>query len=537
MGRKRNIPKSSTPKETLNVLEQVHVDIQGPFPIDNVDGTRMNIKAVDKASGYIKMELIDDKRASTTMDFIRRYHVRSERQTGESLKIVATDSGTEFGGEFLSYLEERGIVKRKGQPYDHHYPSFAENANRLVLNIGRPSLLASKLPEKYYGESMLYGCYVLNRWSEKGKKSRYEIFFGKEPKNDHIQPFGAVCYAWIPKEKRGKQEPIRERCRLIGFGDDDDSEEMAGYKLIIESDQSVIYCNDVVFSKEEMKPLPDLEYYVPDLFEVFRTNEDDNEFVASTATSGTTNRDEQESESVEDIEIISNSDREEPASKELQDNYLATIQPLEIQTEEEIENARMEDVLKDLQSRDWYKNANLVKCFLTHTQDKSVPKNQKEAYASNEKDKWIAAEKEEMNSIREMNVYDKILDVCPENVKSIGSRWVYAIKYDAFGTIERYKARLVGLGFMEKYGLDYQDIFAPVANVNTIRITCAIAAVKGWKVYQDDAKTAFLHAPLQNGKMIKLPNGKFIFITKALYGLKEAPREWFKTFRQFMLEE
>jgi Reverse transcriptase (RNA-dependent DNA polymerase) len=91
--------------------------------------------------------------------------------------------------------------------------------------------------------------------------------------------------------------------------------------------------------------------------------------------------------------------------------------------------------------------------------------------------------------------------------------------------------------YMEKYGVDYEDIFAPVANVNTVRLTCAIAASKGWKVYQDDAKTAFLHAPLENGKWIKLPDGKFIYINKALYGLKEAPREWFKTFREFMLAE
>ena len=166
-----------------------------------------------------------------------------------------------------------------------------------------------------------------------------------------------------------------------------------------------------------------------------------------------------------------------------------------------------------------------------------MPKNQREAYASADKEKWIAAEKEEMDSIREMEVYEEMRDSCPAGIKPIGSRWVYPLKHAAFGTIERYKARLVSLGYMEKYGVDYQDIFAPVANVNTVRLTCAIAASKRWKVYQDDAKTAFLHAPLDNGKWVKLPTGKFIYIKKALYGLKEAPREWFKTFRKFMLDE
>jgi hypothetical protein len=78
--RKKKTPKSSTPKEELEVLERVHVDIQGPFPVISNDGTRMNIKAVDSHSGYVKMELIHDKSATTRTDFIRRFHTRSERQ-------------------------------------------------------------------------------------------------------------------------------------------------------------------------------------------------------------------------------------------------------------------------------------------------------------------------------------------------------------------------------------------------------------------------------------------------------------------------
>lgn len=86
--RRRNTPKASTPKEALEVLEKVHVDIQGPFPIPSCDGSRMNIKAVDSHSGYVKMELIHNKTASTTLDFLKRYHTRSERQTGKVLKAI-----------------------------------------------------------------------------------------------------------------------------------------------------------------------------------------------------------------------------------------------------------------------------------------------------------------------------------------------------------------------------------------------------------------------------------------------------------------
>jgi hypothetical protein len=285
--RRKNTPKSSTPKEQLAVLEKVHVDIQGPFPIASIDGSKMNIKAVDSHSGYVKLELIHDKSAATTTDFIRRFHVRSERQTGAVLKAICTDSGTEFNGTFLAYLEDFGITKRKGHGYVHHYPPDAENANRIILMMARAMLLQSKLPANYYGEAMLCASYLLNRWSQKGSTSRYEKFFKKKPRVDHLRPFGSICFAFIPAEKRSKLEQTREKCRLIGYGDDDDTEEMSGYKLLVESDNSILYSNDVVFSSQDIKELPNSIPYEPEVLEIFSTPDVDYVFT-ETDSSGTT---------------------------------------------------------------------------------------------------------------------------------------------------------------------------------------------------------------------------------------------------------
>ena len=63
--------------------------------------------------------------------------------------------------------------------------------------MARAMLLVSKLPELYYGEALMTACYLLNRWSEKETKSRFEKFFGKKPETDHLQPFGATGYAFI----------------------------------------------------------------------------------------------------------------------------------------------------------------------------------------------------------------------------------------------------------------------------------------------------------------------------------------------------
>ncbi len=89
---------------------------------------------------------------------------------------------------------------------------------------------------------------------------------------NHLHPFGVVCYAFIASEQRGKIEPTRMNCRLIGYADDDDTEEMAGYKLIIEEDQNIIFCNDVIFS-ENFEKLPSNEPYDPIWHDVFSFDE------------------------------------------------------------------------------------------------------------------------------------------------------------------------------------------------------------------------------------------------------------------------
>jgi hypothetical protein len=136
------------------------------------------------------------------------------------LKTICTDSGNELNGSFLGYLESFGITKRKGRGYDHHFPPDAENANRIILMMARALLLQSKLLENYYGEAMLCACYLLNRWTKHDQPSRFEMFFRKKPKIDHLRPFGSGCFAFITAEIRTKLKKTREGCLLIGYGDE-----------------------------------------------------------------------------------------------------------------------------------------------------------------------------------------------------------------------------------------------------------------------------------------------------------------------------
>ena len=124
----------------------------------------------------------------------------------------------------------------------------------------------------------------------------------------------------------------------------------------------------------------------------------------------------------------------------------------------------------------------------------------------------------------------------------VDAKLVFDHKKDKDGRILRYKARLVARGFTQKHGVNYEETFAPTIRLDAMRIILALAAKKGWKVYQMDAVAAFLAADLKEKIFMKVPTelqqyfGEYVQILKSLYGLKQAARMWYLLVSDFLKE-
>lgn len=168
-----------------------------------------------------------------------------------------------------------------------------------------------------------------------------------------------------------------------------------------------------------------------------------------------------------------------------------------------------------------------------------VPENYDDIFGRSDTEQWKKAIEEELNSMQINKVW-KVVNK-PPNAKLLKSKWVFRIKEDGNGNATRYKARLVAKGFLQKYGVDYNETYAPVAKLTTIRAVLAVGTYRKYYFHQLDVKTAFLHGDLSEEIYLSTPDGikeregTAYRLLKSLYGLKQAPRCWNDKFNQFIL--
>lgn len=180
-------------------------------------------------------------------------------------------------------------------------------------------------------------------------------------------------------------------------------------------------------------------------------------------------------------------------------------------------------------------------CMVSEAGSTVVPQNHWEALKSEDHDKWREAMEKEVTSL--LTNFTWTTEELPSGANLVDNRWVFALKVNAQGEVVRYKARLVAKGFSQRQGIDFTDVFAPNIRSASMRTIFAIAAQMEVNIHSLDVTTAFLHSPLKEEVYMRQPKGfeepgsehLVCRLTKSLYGLKQASREWNKLLSSFLV--
>jgi hypothetical protein len=359
---------------------------------------------------------------------------------------------------------------------------------------------------------MATACYLVNRspTSALVGKTPMEVWSGKKPSIRHLRVFGCEAYAHVPKEKRSKLENKAVKCIFIGY-----SVGVKGYKLWDPVACKVLYSRNVIFRELTSSPIvlqPDEKEKKEDIVQFPPTPEktEQKNHVGS--------NDEESSSSTDSSEEEEEEEEEQPQPQPLRRSTRVRKQP-----------ERFGYSMLD---------SSCAYALFTNTDE---PRSVKEALGMEDAGSWVEAMDDEMASLDKNKTWDLV--PLPKGRKPIGSKWVFKKKFCADGSVERYKARLVAKGYSQVEGIDYGEIFSPVAKLTSIRFLLSLAASYDLEIEQMDVKTTFLHGDLEEEIYMSQPEhyivkGKESWVCrlkKSLYGLKQSPRMWYLKFDAFVL--
>ncbi|GJW95115.1 ribonuclease H-like domain-containing protein [Tanacetum coccineum] len=179
----------------------------------------------------------------------------------------------------------------------------------------------------------------------------------------------------------------------------------------------------------------------------------------------------------------------------------------------------------------------LFACFLSQVEPKKVIQALTDP-------SWIEAMQDELLQFKLVRGFRTLVEFTIWTRGIYPTQWIYRNKKDERGIVVRNKARLVAQGYTQEEGIDYDEVFAPVARIEAIRLFLAYASFKDFVVYQMDVKSAFLYGKIEEEVYVCQPPGfedpefpdRVYKIEKALYGLHQAPRAWYETLSTYLLD-
>ncbi|KAI3758884.1 hypothetical protein L6452_06456 [Arctium lappa] len=518
------------------------MDLFGPTNVMSIGKKSYCLVIVDDYSRFTWVYFLRTK--DETSGLIKSFILRIENQTNQKVKVIRSDNGTEFKNlDLNTFCEEKGIERQYSAPRTPQQNGVAERRNRTLIEAARSLLADSKLPITFWAEAVNSACYVQNRVLvvKPKNKTPYELLNKRKPFIGFFKPFGCPCTILNTKSHLGKFDSKLDDGFLVGY-----SSQSKAYRVFNTSSRIIEESDNVKCNENTPNPIgssPQWLFDIDSLTNSFGFSSDD---YAGSECGGSGTIQVQESISKSVIFPIPTGDSVENCDKE---PSAGSSQSEEESRDEETQENKESEVAAENTSVEL--NDSNLEVGLTEepSHNTRVQKNHppqllepKKAHDAMKESSWIEAMQEELLQFKLQDVWD-LVDL-PKGHRAIGTKWIFRNKRDERGIVIRNKARLVAQGYTQEEGIDYEEVFAPVARIEAIRLFLAYASYMNFKVYQMYVKSAFLYGSIEEEVYVCQPPGfenpnypDIVYkLKKALYGLHQAPRAWYDTLSSYLLE-
>ncbi|GJT66786.1 putative ribonuclease H-like domain-containing protein [Tanacetum coccineum] len=586
-------------------LQLMHMDLFGPTSVRILNHKTYCLVITDDFIRFSWVFFLKTK--DETSGIFKDFITQIKNQLNQKVKSIRCDNGKEFKNrDFIKFCGSKGIKREYSNARTPQQNGVVERKNRTLIETARTMLADSFLPKTFWAEAVSTACYVLNRFDGKsdegflvGYSLQSKAFKVYNLKTKRVEENLHITILENKPNVAGKgptwlfdldyltdsmnYQPVRSENQANKHAGPKEANHNVGTKDNIDAGDSEIeaesaqdyfvlpiwssYTSTVKSSKaknagEEPNKNPDLktdekpvdkedQVFLDELERLKRQEQDANdaaealrkEFAQDTedlllqagaAKASSTNTVNTASTPVStaspygglsftDLTNTDQDDSEMPALEDVYDNSTDGI----------FTNASYDDegAVADFTNLETIVNfspiptSRITPSILILGDHKSVVQTRSKVTKSSGAHAFIHVD-------------------LPYGKKAIGTKWVYRNKKDERGVVVRNKARLVAQGHRQEEGIDYDEVFPPMARIKAIRIFLTFASYMGFKVYQMDVKSAFLYGKIDEEVYVSQPLGfvdpkypkKVYKVVKALYGLHQAPRAWYATLSTFLLK-
>ena len=441
-----------------------------------------------------------------------------ETQFSSKVKNLRSDNGGEYTSkQFDDFCKSKGIVHELTVPRCPEQNGVVERFNRTLMESARSMLEHAQLPPSFWALAVDTAAYLRNRCPTEAldKKTPFEVWFGRKPNVNSLRIFGCHVLVHVDESERRKLDAKSKLGIFVGYAPN-----RKGYRYFDPETKRVPASRDMKFLETKFG-LPNCKQDASQKFVYFPPL----------------------SENDEKCSRNEGDDRSEPPdiplprsqSESQDDDSQVVLQPVRRTTRQRKSPMRYPGTI----TGDWHKRKNHegnADCASTVTlikaSDVEEPKSLHEAMQSKFSEQWKCACDSEYESLLKNKTFELV--PLPPGKNVVNNGWVFKAKPDANGNVSRFKARLVAKGFTQEYGIDYEEIYAPVAHDRSIKTILSLVNAMDLELHQMDVKTAFLNGELDTEIFMRQPEGYVdpnnpdlvCRLNKGLYGLKQAARCW-----------